>query len=273
MPIVPMSIRAGSQVARVGIIPPVDADPWLTLRLHEIAERDHRILNPFSPAKLHLLGEVCRFAPGDRLLDLCCGKGELLCTWSRDHGITGVGVDVSATFLAAAHARADELGVAGAIEFVEADASRYRPAETGFTAAACIGASWIAGGLAGTLALLDGLVADEGLILIGEPYWRVAPEPAWEASFGGGFATLAGTLDVFEAAGLDLVEMVLADGDDWDRYVAAQWWTCDVWLREHPDDPLRPAMEEFLAAARRTHLAFGREQFGWGVFVLRAGAD
>jgi len=250
----------------------MDDDPWLVLRLHEIAEREHRILNPFTPAKLRLLGEVCRLEPGVRVLDLCCGKGELLCTWSRDHGVTGVGVDISPTFLDAARARAAELGVARSIEFVEADARHFRPADPPFEVVACIGATWIGGGLAGTLDLLGEFVADDGLVLVGEPYWRVPPEPAWEAAFGDGFTTLEGTLDRFEAAGGRLVEMVLADGDDWDRYVAAQWWTVDAWLRDHPDDPLRAAMEDYLAAARRSHLAVGREQFGWGVFVLRPGA-
>src|SRR5262249_12347504 len=217
--------------------PAMDDDPWLVLRLHEIAEREHRILNPFSPAKLRLLGEVCRLEPGLRMLDLCCGKGEMLCTWSRDHGITGVGVDISDTFLTAARARAEELGVSAAVEFVESDARHYRLPGEPFDIVACIGATGLGGGLAGTLDLLGELVADDGLVLVGEPYWRTPPEPAWEAAFGDAFTTLDGTLDRFEAAGAGLVEMVLADGDDWDRYVAAQWWTGDAWLREHPDDP------------------------------------
>jgi hypothetical protein len=48
------------------------------LRFHEIAEAQHRILNPFSEEKLMLLGEICRLQPGMAQLDLCCGKAELL---------------------------------------------------------------------------------------------------------------------------------------------------------------------------------------------------
>ena len=36
----------------------------MSLRFHEIAEGDHRILNPFTHDKLMLLGEVCRLQPG-----------------------------------------------------------------------------------------------------------------------------------------------------------------------------------------------------------------
>jgi hypothetical protein len=51
----------------------------LTLRFHELSERDNRILNPFTERQLMLLGELCRIRPGQRQLDLCSGKGEMLC--------------------------------------------------------------------------------------------------------------------------------------------------------------------------------------------------
>jgi len=88
------------------------------------------------------------------LLDLCCGKGELLSTWAAEHGITGTGVDISTVFLAAARDRAAELGVADRVSFVHADASTY-VAEEPVDVAACIGATWIGDGAAGTVALLE----------------------------------------------------------------------------------------------------------------------
>ena len=244
-------------------------DPWLELRMHEIAESEHRILDPFSDEKLRLLGNACRLHAGQRLLDLCCGKGEMLCTWSQAHGIAGVGVDVSEVFLTAARARALELGVADRVEFVEADAGAYLPGAGEYDLVACIGATWIGGGLLGTLELMRGHVRPGGLVLVGEPYWVEEPTPAAEAALGEGFATLAGTLDQFESAGASLVEMVLADADDWDRYVAAQWWTVDGWLRANPTAALHAAMRQYLADSRRQHLEFGRGRLGWGVFVLR----
>ena len=54
------------------------------------------------------------------------------------------------------------------------------------------------------------------------------PSSAGESGQG---RTLEALLDRFEAAGVELVEMVLADGDSWDRYAAGQWWPLDEWLR------------------------------------------
>lgn len=247
------------------------------LRYHEIAEADHRILNPLTAEKLDLLGEICRLRPGRRQLDLACGKGEMLCRWAAAHGITGVGVDVSEVFLAAARQRAASLGVADRVRFVAGDAGAFRPdPPERFDVVSCIGATWIGGGLAGTLALMRDSVAPGGLLLVGEPYWMSEPPPEAYAALGVGpadFTSLAGTYDRFRAAGASLVEMVLANRDSWDRYVAAQWWTITEWLRDNPEDPDAPAMREFLESARWSHLAYGREHLGWGVFVLRPASD
>jgi SAM-dependent methyltransferase len=244
----------------------------LSLRHHEIAEANHRILNPFTEAKLRLLGEVAGVRPGERILDLACGKGELLCRWAEWFGAGGLGVDLSPVFLAAAVARARELGVADRVVFLQGDASTYEPDAGAYDVAACIGATWIGGGLAGTADLLRPAIGRTGRILLGEPYWIDPPPDAAYEAMGiepDAFASLEGTLDRLESAGLELIELVLADGDSWDRYEAAQWRTIAGWLDANPADPDHDAMREFLDRGRRAHLAWGRRYLGWGVFVTR----
>jgi SAM-dependent methyltransferase len=245
----------------------------MSLRHHEIAESGHRILNPYTEEKLMLLGRICRLREGQRQLDLACGKGEMLSRWAERYGIGGVGVDLSGAFLSAARDRAAELGVADRVAFERGDARAYRPEEGAFDVVSCIGATWIGQGLAGTVELLRPAMRPDGLMLIGEPYWtEPAPEEALEAIGAGpeDFGSLAGTLDRIEAAGMELVEMVLADGDSRDRYAAGQWFTISEWLRATPDDhPDAADMREFLAHGRRTHLTWTRRYMGWGVFVLR----
>ena len=241
----------------------------VSLRFHEISESRHRILNPFTEGKLMLLGSLCRLRPGQRLLDLACGKAELLGRWSARWGVGGVGVDISAVFTAAARVRLAELGVAGRVEIVCADARDYAAEPAGFDVVSCIGATWIGNGVTGTIDLLRPALRVNGLMLIGEPYWIDPPPqyPPWPGE--GEFASLIGLLETVEAAGMELVEMVLADGDSWDRYVAAQWMTLSDYLREHPDDPDAAELRAFLDESRRSHLRVQRRYLGWGVFVLR----
>jgi SAM-dependent methyltransferase len=255
----------------------VDTQPTVSkLSQHEIAEASHRILNPFTDEKLMQVGRIIGPGADTRILDLACGKGELLCRWAETFGISGVGIDLSEVFLAAARARAEELGVSERVGFELGDAAAFElGASSPYDVVSCVGATWIGGGLTGTIDLMRPAVATHGLLLVGEPYW-VDPPPAeaYEAMSmtPDDFASLEGTLDRFESAGVELVEMVLADGGSWDRYAASQWWTVDRWLRANPDDDRADAMRMFLRESRRSHLAYQRRYLGWGVFVLKPGA-
>jgi SAM-dependent methyltransferase len=237
-----------------------------------IRERHHRIHNPFDEAKLATLGRALRLGRGTSMLDLACGSGEMLCTWSCAHGVTGTGVDISTDFLAAARSRAAELGVAGKVTFVHGDAAGY-VAPAPVDVAACIGATWIGGGVPGTLALLERSLRPGGLLLVGEPYWLLEPPDqkaveACHAPSKDAYHDLPGLVQSFHDQGLDLVEMVLADADSWDRYVAAQWLAVRTWLDDHPDDELAPALRAELDTAPLNYVSYQRRYLGWGVFAL-----
>ena len=244
----------------------------MSLRFHEIAESYHRILNPFTEDQLMLLGEICRLHPDNKLLDLACGKAEMLCRWAQEYGISGVGVDISTVFLNAAHKRASELGVTEKLTFVQGDAGNYPQETHDFDVVSCIGATWIGHGLTGTLALMKPALKPGGLLLVGEPYWIDPPPEAAFKIMGirkADYVTLDATLDRFEAAGLQLIEMVLANQDGWDRYEAPQWMAVNDFLRANPNDPDASALREWISNNRRAYLKYGRRYFGWGVFVLQ----
>ncbi|MEV4362471.1 methyltransferase domain-containing protein [Nonomuraea sp. NPDC049625] len=241
-------------------------------RSFTIRESSHRIIDPFTPEKLATLGAAIGLRPGATVLDLCCGKGEMLCTWSRDHGITGAGVDISTVFLAAARERAAELGVGERVTFTHGDASTYVTGEL-VDVAACVGATWIGGGTAGTVALLERSLRPGGTMLIGEVFWRAEPPSqeaveACHATSRDDFGTLPDLFELFDGLGYDVVEMVLADEDSWDRYVAAQWRNLRTWLDANPDDELAPELRAELSREPMRYVRFQRHLLGWGVFAL-----
>lgn len=241
-------------------------------RSFTIRESSHRIVNPFDDRKLATLGAAVGLRAGQTMLDLCCGKGEMLSTWARDHGITGTGVDISTVFLAAARERASDLGVADQVAFVHGDASAYVAAEP-VDVATCIGATWIGGGVRGTLEILERSLRPGGLILVGEPFWRKEPQSpealaACHASSVDDYRTLPGLVEAVGEWGYDLVEMVLADEDSWDRYRAPQWLNVRTWLDANPDDELAPELRKELTEAPLRYVRYERPLLGWGVFAL-----
>ncbi len=243
-------------------------------RIFTITESAHRIHNPFTPEKLATLGSALRLEPGTRMLDLGSGSGEMLCTWARDYGITGVGIDMSQLFSKQAKLRADELGVADRVEFIHGDATGY-VADDKYGVAACVGATWIGGGVAGAIELLTKSLSANGVILIGEPYWRQLPptEDVAKECFANSisdFLILPELLASFDALGYDVVEMVLADQEGWDRYEAAKWLTMRRWLEANPEDDFAKEVRAQLTTAPQRHAAYTREYLGWGVFALMA---
>jgi SAM-dependent methyltransferase len=241
-------------------------------RIFNISESAHRIHNPFSPDKLAALGEALRLEPEALVLDLASGSGEMLCTWARDHGITGTGVDMSQLFTEQAKIRAEELGVADRVRFIHGDASGYVSEEMA-SVAACVGATWIAGGVAGTIELLARSLRTGGIILIGEPYWRRLP-PTEDVARGchahsvSDFLILPELLASFSNLGCDVVEMIQANQDDWDRYEAAKWLTMHRWLDTNPDDELAKEVRANLTSEPERYAAYTREYLGWGVYAL-----
>jgi SAM-dependent methyltransferase len=245
----------------------------MSQRFIEIAESEVQIQNPLSAAQLIELGRLCDVTRHTRLLDLGCGKGELLCQWAKEFDLIGVGVDSSSPFIDAARMRGFELEVWMKVTWAHEDEADYPTSFHQFDVVSCLGGTWIGGGLRGTLDLMRvGLSEIGGTLVVGEPFWLEPPTmdvlDALEVQ-PHELTSLYGLEQQFKTSGLELIDYLTADSDQWDAYEEARWRSVAHWLDGHPDDDEANALRAWSDKRRRAYLDYGRRFVGWGAFVLR----
>ncbi len=245
-------------------------DTW---KYFGITHADHVVCNPTGSERLDELIGLLDLPRGARVWEAACGKGELLVRLAERFGIRGVGVDTSPYELRVARERAATRIPDADLSFVEGDAADHPAEPAGVDLAVCLGASWIWGGHRGTLRALRAAARPGGLVLVGEPYWKREPDPAYLAFAGmaaDSCATLHGNVEIAAEEGLTLLYAMPSRDEDWDRYELLQLRAAERYALANPDDPDVP---ELLARARRgceEYLRWGRDTLGWAIYLFRA---
>jgi predicted O-methyltransferase YrrM len=232
-----------------------------------VAERDHEIQNPTSEEKLRLLGERLRLGSGSRVLDIASGRGGPALLLAREFGCRVEGIEIAPEFQAVAVELAEAAGLAHLVSSRLGDASLEELPEGAYDVAMSLGATFVSGGLAGTLAALEPVVREGGHVVVGEPFWRKLPLPEDYADRDDPYTTLDGTVAILESGSLRVVSLIVSSEDDWDRYETLHWRVVEEWLAENPHDPDAADIRARHERYKRTYLRHGRDLLGWAVFV------
>ncbi len=236
------------------------------------------VCNPTSIETLDEIVVLLDLPPGPSVLDIGCGKGELLLRAAERYGglggagCHGVGVDPSPYVLADLRAAAARRVPASRIELVEAPGASYEGPQASFDMAACVGATWAFDGLRGTLAALGRWARPGGLVLVGEPFWRREPAQAyldWSGMTREEFGSHAGNVRTGVEEGLVPLLAFVSTEREWDRYETLQWRAAARYAAAHPDDPDVPELLERVERGRHEYLEWGRDTLGWALYLFR----
>jgi SAM-dependent methyltransferase len=226
-----------------------------------IAHGELRLYNPLSDAALDEAIALLEPPPGARVLDVACGRAEVLRRVAERFEVAAVGYDSDAALI--------EAGPPGLDLQV-----RDSPPPGPFDVVLCIAASHALGDFPDALGVLSELVQPGGEVLLGEGYWRQAPGADYLEALGGASADelpdYPGLMRAAEETGLTPIYSSVASEADWDRYEWRVILNAERWAAAHPGDPGADVLRERAGRAReRMTMQGGRETLGFALVLLR----
>jgi SAM-dependent methyltransferase len=226
-----------------------------------IAHGELRLWNPLGEAALDGVIALLDLAAGASVLDVACGRGEVLRRVAERFDVHGTGYDADPALVEQAAPGLD-LQV------------RDSPPDGSFDLVICIASSHALGGFPEALQSLRELAKPGGQVLLGEGYWRRPPSDEYLEALGGATSDelpdYPGLMGAAEEAGLTPLHSSVASEADWDRYEWRLILNAERWAATHPDDPGAGLLLERARRARdRMTMPGGRETLGFALTLLR----
>ena len=223
-----------------------------------IAHTAMSIMNPIPAAKLDEVLSLLDLPPRGRVVDLGCGKGDLLGRIAARYDVDAVGIDRDAKLLAEAPP---------GVNVIVADIETWNRGRGAFDLVASVGSP-------AQISSLAELVRPGGLVLYGDGYWRREPPDEYLAALGATRDELedyAGTIRRAADLALTPLYAVTASVDDFDRYEWSWSLNGERYAADHPDEPGVGDFLDWIRAGRRRYLELGgRDTLGFGLFLFRA---
>lgn len=244
-------------------------DSW---KFFDITHSDHLYCNPLSPARLEEVIGLLALPPRSHVLDVGCGRAELLIRLAERYGVNGVGIDQSPFAIKRARDEAARRRSEGQLVFFHQDGGEYFAPQATFDLGVCLGASWVFGGYAPMLRTLTRMVKPGGQILVGQPYWIRPPDPGFLAflkSEPDTYCSHAENVRNGEKEGLAPLLAWASSPEDWDRYECLQWRAAHKWAQAEPEDPDVVTLLARVGAERDAYLTWGRDTLGWGMYLFQ----
>ena len=206
------------------------------------------------------------------VLDVGCGRAELLLRIVERHGCHGLGVDDNASGIEYARSQAARRLRSGSLELVVGafDAGRVEPGSMDLLC--CLGAEHAVNPDVGeALGVCAQLVKPGGQLLFATGCWRRDPDAEYLEFLGMAKtdqADHAGNIAIAEAHGLNCLREHEATLDEFAHYEDTYAANMLRYLAEHPDDPDAEAMHERITTWREAYLNWGHDTLGFGLYLF-----
>jgi len=240
-----------------------------------IAHHDRVLLGPVSePSVEELLAHVrVPSAPQPpRVLDIGCGKGEMLLRAMERLNGSGVGVDPNPSFIAAARARAHRRVPQGSLTLLQTPLEKAALPPGQFTLLICTGACHAFGDYVTALRESHRYMLPSGWAIFGQGYWKQTPDPEYLAAFGGSedeMTSLEETKQRAKDAAWNVVATSESSPEEWDEYELAYAGAMNRWLQARPNDDDVLAFRDRIDTWHDAYQRWGKYTMGFTLLLLR----
>ncbi|MHC4410308.1 MAG: SAM-dependent methyltransferase [Planctomycetota bacterium] len=226
---------------------------------------------PYDAVRIDRLLEMLAPAPGASVLDIGCGKAELLLRLADRYGCRVTGVDMSPHALALARAAFTERCPDADVTLLELDVKKQSVPEGPYDLIVWLGGSFIGEQFAETLQALTALLRPGGQLLIGHGFWMQTPPPEYVEATGISTDWLtdhAGNIACGQACGLRITHSSVSTRDEWDTFEGMIQHHSERYALENPDAPDPQGRLEQRRVFFDAQQRWGRETMGFGFYLF-----
>jgi cyclopropane fatty-acyl-phospholipid synthase-like methyltransferase len=243
------------------------------VRFSMIAHGDLEVWNPVDlQTQLSAVAEA-GLGPESTVLDVGCGRGELLRRIRQQYGCDCLGIDLESLVieLAETHPQSPDLG--GTLKFRVEGFSGERFIPRSLDLVVCMGSTHAVGTYRETLDVLGGLVKPGGCMLLGEGFWESDPPPEYLQFLSISREDLldhSGNVQAGVQAGFQIIAEHRSTPKQWDHYETTYADNVDRYLDLNPQDPEAPVMRSKINKWRDAYWKWGRGTLGFGIYLFRS---
>lgn len=239
-----------------------------------IAHAELNYCSPITDAIVDEIADLMLLEAGDRVIDIGSAKAEILLRMAVTCQVQAFGIDPSPQFMQAAHEAIASRHPAADITLFEQPVSELQITPQSYNAVMCVNSSAFYGSYDEVLRAITPYARADGMVLVGEYYWRKKPSDDVAAALS--YAPEAiydyiGSINAGEAHNLTPVFVATCSQHELDRYEWRRIHAVEIHAMDNPDDLEATAMLQRTRQRRDAYLKYGREYLGFGMFLFKKG--
>lgn len=228
--------------------------------------------SPLEEQRLERILELMPLGADASVLDVGCGRADVLLRLSRRYGARAVGIDRSKDALDMARTAFAAHGLDKMLTVEHRDAREFSAAPGSFHAVTSLGGPHVDDDLESSWRRLATWLRPGGYLLIGEGFWERPPPPEYLEATGIPADSMLEhwqNIALGRDIGLSLHYACASTRAEWDHFEGCIMANVERHVTSHPDDPEAAAMADRRRRFYDAQQRWGRATMGFGVYLFR----